>query len=130
MRVGTLDGDGDGEPVRVAGFDAEGYRRQTVTVNGPVEGGTGSGAGVFLAGDTPGADDGDPAIKPKLYVDLNLDGRRVSSVIGDDWIINDGGETTIVVNIVKLHDGATGVVPGASAPNGAFDITIRDDGLT
>ena len=52
---------------------------------------------------------------PKLYVDMELDGRRVENVIGDDWIINDGGETTIVVNEVKLHDGATGVVPGASA---------------
>ena len=61
---------------------------------------------------------------------MNLDGRRVAEVIGDDWIINDGGETTIVVNDVKLHDGATGVVPDASAPNGAFDVTVKDDGLT
>ena len=108
-------------------FGTEDDRSIDVTVGGRIDT---SGAGVFLAGDTPGANDGDPAIKPKLYVDLNLDGRRVSSVIGDDWIINDGGETTIVVNTVKLHDGATGVVPGASVPNGAFDITIRGDGLT
>ena len=48
---------------------------------------------------------------PKLLVNLNLDGRRVMDVIGDDWIINDGGETTIVVNDVTLHNGATGLSP-------------------
>ena len=55
---------------------------------------------------------------PKLYLDMNLDGRRVGEVIGDDWIINDGGKTTIVVNQMKLHDGATGST-GLWAPNGA-----------
>ena len=150
VRVGVVNADGEAE--RVAAVGADGYRQQTVTVNGRVSGGTGEAAGVFLAGggrvyigpagtvgaesgiailatgDTP-VDGADP-IKPKLLVDMNLDGRRVAEVIGDDWIINDGGETTIVVNDVKLHDGATGVVPDASAPNGAFDVTVKDDGLT
>ena len=88
-----------------------------------------------------------------LHVDLRLDGRRVRDVIGDDWIINDGGETTIVVNDVTLHDGATGVVEDAvapngvdvrdnqrgrmagvvkdaMAPNGAFNVTMRPEGVT
>ena len=66
---------------------------------------------------------------------MDLDGRRVADVIGDCWIINDGGETTIVVNDVKLHDGADGVVLDGNgepikAPNGAFDVWMRTDGLT
>ena len=150
VRVGVVNAEGEAE--RVAAVGADGYLQQTVRVNGRVSGGTGEAAGVFLAGggrvyigpagtvgaesgiavlatgDTP-VDGADP-IKPKLLVDMNLDGRRVAEVIGDDWIINDGGETTIVVNDVKLHDGATGVVPDASAPNGAFDVTVKDDGRT
>ena len=138
VRVGTVNADGEAE--RVAAVGADGYLQQTVTVNGSV---MGDAAGVFLAGGgkvfigpagTVGAESGIAVLAsggaPKLYFDMNLDGRRVAEVIGDDWIINDGGETTIVVNDVKLHDGATGVVPGASAPNGAFDVTVKDDGLT
>ena len=118
---------------------ADGYRKQTVTVNGRVHGGTGEAAGVFLAGggrvfigpqgsvgaesgiailaagDTPAEMEGDPALKPKLYLDITLAGRRVAQVFGDDYILNDGGETTIVVNGVVLHHGATGVT-GATAP--------------
>ncbi len=134
---------------RVAARD-DGYRKQTVTVNGSV---MSEAAGVFLAGggkvfigpqgtiraasgiailatgDTPVAG-GDPPLKPTLYVDINLDGRPVAQVIYDDWIINDGGETTILVNDVKLHDGKDGVVPGAVAMNGAFDVTMREEGVT
>ena len=108
------------------GWDADGYRMQSVTVNNRVYGGTGAAAGVWLAGGgrvfigpmgTVGAESGvairaDGGTATKLYIDMNLDGRRVANVIGDDWIINDGGQTTIVVNEVKLHDGIDGVVPG------------------
>ena len=142
VRVGIVND--DGEPERIAGIDEDGFRRQTVRVNGRVQGGTGQGAGIFLAGGgkvfigpqgTVGAES-DIAIRasggdaPRLLVDMTLDGRRVAQVIGDGWIVNDGGETTIVVNGVLLHDGATGVVPGASAPNGAFGVSIREDGVT
>ena len=139
---------------RVAARD-DGYRKQTVTVNGSV---MSKAAGVFLAGggkvfigpqgtiraasgiailatgDTPVAG-GDP-LKPTLYVDINLDGRRVADVIGDDWIINDGGETTILVNGVELHDGEDGVVfesdntTPVSVRNGAWDVTMREEGVT
>ena len=34
----------------MAGLDADGYLQQSVTVNGRVYGGSGSAAGVFLAG--------------------------------------------------------------------------------
>ena len=112
VRVGAVS---SGQAARAAAFNEDGYRRQTVTVNGSV---TSNAEGVFLAGggrvvigpqgsitsasgiailatgDTPGADpQNDPPIPPKLRVDMNLDGRRVSQAIGDDWIINDGGET-------------------------------------
>ena len=153
VRVGRLND--TGAPERVAALDKDGYyRKQTVRVNGQV---TGEAAGVFLAGggrvvigprgsigassgiailatgDTP-VDGGNP-IKPKLHVSMNLDGRPVAQVIrGGGWIINDG-RTTIEVNRVTLHDGVDGVVLDANAdpvkvPNGAFDVAIRDDGLT
>ncbi len=148
VRIGALNA--EGEAARAAGMDADGYRRQTVTVNGAVMGGT--GAGVYLAGgglvvigpkgsvgaesgiailatgDTP-VPGGDP-LKPRLHVSMNLDGRRAAEVLDDDWIVNDGGETTIVVNNVKLHDGAAGVT-GLTAPNGTRDVLIiQTEGVT
>ena len=117
--------------------------RQTVMVDEHVFGGSDDQAGVLLEGDgevyigpegSVGAESGIAILAtgdfPKLLVNLNLDGRRVANVIGDDWIINDGGETTIVVNDVTLHDGATGVVRDAMAPKGAFNVTMRPEGVT
>ena len=132
----------------VADVGEDGYRKHTATVNSQVLGGTGNAAGVYLwgggrviigPGGTVGADSG-VAIRatgdtdnpmPKLYVDINLNGRQVTDVIGDNYIINDGGETTLVINGVVLHDGATGNT-GFTAPNGAKDVTLRlrDDGHT
>ena len=157
VRVGRVNA--DGEPERVAAIGADGYRQQTVTVNGAV---TSAAEGVYLAGGgrvvigpggsiasdsgiailatgtvpeveddstTMDINEATPAIPPKLRVDLNLGGRRVAEAIGDDWIINDGGETTIAVNNVVLHEGATGVT-GNTARNGAWNVTMREDGVT
>ena len=66
--------------------------------------------------------------EPKLHVSLNLGGRSVKEILGDNWIINDGGETTIIVNGTKLHDGATGATSN-KADNGGY-VTIRKDGVT
>ena len=133
----------DGAPERVATFDDDGYRRQTITVNGSA---TGNAAGIFLAGGgrvvigpkgTVGATSGiailatgntPAAVKPRLRVDLNLDGRKVAEAIGDNWIVNDGGETTIAVNDVVLHNGATGAT-GRTAPNGAWNVRMRSEGV-
>ena len=87
-----------------AEVDDEGYRKQTVTVNGRVIGreagvyladggrvvigpqgsvGAKSGIAILATGDTPAANPQDPPVKPKLRVDMNLDGRRVAQVIGN-----------------------------------------------
>ena len=150
VKFGYVDSNGNAE--RIAGLDEEGYRRNLVTVNGRVYGGSGDGAGIYLAGggkvligpngvvgadsgvailatgDRPPAVDGDPTINPKLYIGMDLNGRRVQEVIGDDWILNDDGETTIVVNDVTLHDGAMGVT-GFMAPNGAWNVTMKAQGV-
>ena len=154
VRVGGLDNNGEVEDA--SGLDEDGYRKQTVTVNGRVMGndagvylagggrvvigpqgsvGAQSGIAILATGDTPGANPGDPVIKPKLHVDMNLDGRRVAQVIGNDWIMNDQGETTIAVNGTVLHKGATdegaaGGVTGLTAPNGAWNVTMREKGVT
>ena len=120
-------------------MDDERYGRQTVTVNGQVIGnaagvyldgggrvvigpqgsvGAASGIAILATGDTPPEMTGDPVLKPKLYLDMNLAGRRIAQAIGNDWIMNDGGETTIAVNNIVLGEGATGVT-GLTAPNDA-----------
>ena len=134
IRVGRLN---NGAPERMAAIGADGYRRQTVTVNGPVRS---AAEGVFLAGGGkvvigPGGSiasrsgiailaSGDT---PRLRVGMNPGGRRITEVIGDDWIVNDGGETTIAVNGWILHDGAAGVT-GHTAPNGAWNVRMRAGG--
>ena len=150
VRVGAI---GSSGPERMAPLDSAGYRQHTVTVNGPItstgegvylanggrviigpQGSISSGSGIaILATGTVPEDNTDPqnmipAIPPKLRVDLNLGGRRVSEAIGDDWIVNDGGETTIAVNRIVLHDGATGNT-GRTARNGVWDVTLADPGV-
>ena len=115
-------------------------------MNGRVFGGTGEGAGVFLAGSgkviigpngSVGAESG-VAIRaarqdstetaPKLHLTLNPGGRRIARVLDDDYIVNDGGQTCILFNGVLLHHGDTGNT-GDVAPNGAFDVTLKDEGV-
>ena len=50
-------------------------------------------------------------------------------MLGDDWIVNDGGLTTILVNGVKLHDGLSGTTRNR-AVNGEWHVAIRGDGQT
>ncbi len=135
-----------GALLSVAKMGADGYRRQTATVNGTVTGGSGAAAGVLLAGGgrvvvgphgSVGAASGvavhaarrlsteDP---PRLHVDFRIEGRHMSEAL-DGWIVNDGGPTTIVMNEVVLHDGARGAT-GLWAPNGALFWTIREQGVT
>ena len=145
VQVGRINSETDAVE-RAAEVGDDGYRRQSVTVNGRVFGGTGEGAGVFLAGGgkviigpngSVGAESGvairaarqDPTeTAPKLHLTLNPGGRRIARVLDDDYIVNDGGQTHILFNGVLLHhgdDGNTGYV----APNGAFDVTLKDEGV-
>ncbi len=136
VRMGRLAEDGTVSFAALVGED--GYRRQTVTVNAPVTGGTGEhAAGVFLAGGgrvaigprgSVGAASG-IAIHaaggvPQLHVDLDLAGRRVGTVLQGGEIRNDGGATTLRVNDVLLHDEAAGAT-GHTVLNGAWDLTLR-----
>ena len=115
-QVHRVDGVVSVGPDAAAGVHVEGDGEVYIGAQGRIE--AASGIAILATGDAP-----------DLLVDVTLDERRVAEVIGDDWIINDGGGTTIVINDVKLHDGTTGVVPDASAPNGAFDVRIRAEGV-
>ncbi len=151
VRVGALS---DGAPIRVAARGADGFLQQTVRVNDAI---TSAAEGVYLAGggrviigprgsidsdagiavlatgtvpeDSTDMDNVVPAIPPRLRVDLNPGGRRIAQVLNGGWILNDGGETTVAVNGTVLHEGATGVVSNAVARNGAWNVTMRAEGV-
>ena len=136
VRVGSLNN--NGEVIDAGGIGDDGYRLHNILIDGQV---TGNLAGVYLAGGgrvvigpkgSVGAKSGiailATGVTPKLRVDMNLAGRRVAQAIGDNWIINDGGETTIAVNRTVLHDGVDGVT-GRTAANGAWNVRMREEGV-
>ena len=139
IRFGQVNEDGVVEDAAPMGED--GYRKQSVTVNAPVTGGSGEGAaGVFLSGGgkvvigpegTLGAASRIAILakggSPRLRVDTNLDERRLEQVFGDSRIINDGGETTLLLNGVVMHEGATGAT-GATVADKAWDISLSASG--
>ncbi|MDE0616037.1 MAG: hypothetical protein OXH87_00450 [Rhodospirillaceae bacterium] len=128
-----------------SGRDADGYRRQTVWVDAPVSGGSGTGAGVALYGGGRvivgpnariGAASGTAiraairtgqaaADDPKLHVELWAGGRRIADLLIGN-IVNEGGAsyTTVAVNGVVLMDGGT-VAEGVMAANGARNVWLR-----
>ena len=147
VRVGAVISD---VPERMATLDDEGYRRQTVRVDSSISsqgpgiyltnGGrvvigpqgsidSASGIAILATGTVPEDNfNAVAAILPKLRVDLNLGGRQVRQAIGDNRIVNDGGETTIAMNNVVLYDGARGAT-GNTAPNGVWDVRVRKEGV-
>ena len=145
IRVGRLDSNGEVE--RSAALGADGYRRQTVRVNGRVMGGAGhNAAGIHLAGggrviigpqssvgatsgiailaDGDNVVDGETLVR-ELRVDLLLDGGPVSDLL-DGIVMNDDGETVFAVNGVVLYDDGADGATGLWAPNGARDARLRD----
>ena len=144
IKVGELD---DNDVVEDASpFDEDGYRQQTVWVNGPVYGGSGDGAGIFLAGGgrvfigprgLVGALSGvairamgdnivdGETLPRKLLVHLMPDGRSPADLL-DGIIVNDGGETVYAVNGTPLYDSEEGGRTGLWAANGARDVTLVD----
>ena len=140
IRVGSIK---DGTAERAAALDADGYRRQTVRVNGRVHGGSGDGAGIWLAGGgrvvigphgRVGAKSGaaivaegdtvvdGQTVPRKLLVHLIPDGKPVPDLL-DGVVRNDGGETILALNEVVLYDSTTGATD-LWAPNGARDVTL------
>ena len=131
---------------RAAPLGPDGYRRQTVSVNAPVNGGAGLGAGVFLAGggrvivgpdgrlgagsgvaifSAGDSEIGGQPVPSRLHVDLRPDGLRPSDLL-DGTIRNDGGETVLAVNGVSLFDSTAGGRLSSRAPNGARDVALAD----
>ena len=116
------------------GFDAEGYRRQSVTVDGTVRGGSDLGTGVRLAGGgrvvvgpnghigaTSGIAIWSTGTGP-LHLDFRPDGRTMWEVVSGSLVSDD--PITLVVNGVVLIDGAAGST-GGWAPNGAWEVRGR-----
>ena len=125
-------------------FDADGYRRQTVRVNGRVYGGTGTGAGVVFAGGgrlfigprgLVGALSGvavraagdnvvdGETLPRRLLVHLLPEGGSPAALL-DGRFVNEGGETVLAVNGTPLYDTVKGGRTGLWAPNGARDVTL------
>ncbi len=133
---GLVDGDMEGlgagdHAVRVAaGGEVTGTVRlaaSTVTADGAIGAARLDGGGLVAVGPT-GVIRGVDGVAVRaggapLTVELTLAARRLASVLGG-VIVNEGGETTLIVNGVKLHDGAEGAT-GAEVPNGARDARLR-----
>ena len=132
---------------RAAPVGTDGYRRQTVSVNAPVSGGTGLGAGVFLAGggrvivgpdgrlgagsgvaifSAGDSEVGGSPVPRRLHVDLRPDGLRPSDLL-DGTIRNDEGETVLTVNGISLFDSTAGGRLSRWAPNGARNVALAED---
>ena len=137
--------DGNGVVTGAAPFDEEGYRRQTVRVNGPVlwRLGRRRGRRAYLAAD--GSSSGRAAgsapapaspslpignnvvdgvtLPRKLLVHLAPDGRSPADLL-DGTIVNEGGETVLAVNGTPIYESEKGGRTGLWAPNGARDVTL------
>ena len=135
VRMGRLNQNGIVESAAPVG--GNGYRNQTAAVNGRVSGGSGEGAGVFLAGGGrvvigPGARLGAAsgvAIRAagsasRLRIDV-IGGRPVPELLGG-VIRNDGGDIVLAVNGVSLYESANGGRLNAWAPNGARDVALAE----
>ena len=152
IHVGRLNADTGAVEHAASDADGDGYRDQTVRVNGAVRGGSGDAAGVWLAGggrvivgpqgsvgaesgiailgagSIPAAGSAGTAVRQTgggdgLFVSLDLAGRPLRQAI-DGAVRNDAGALILEVDGVRLLDGAAGPT-GRLAPNGARDVQIR-----
>ncbi|MCY3626012.1 MAG: hypothetical protein OXH82_02170 [Candidatus Dadabacteria bacterium] len=131
--------------------DEDGYADQTVNVTGSIKS---TDTGVFLAGGGRvvigsggriskvtdsrigilASGTGGGRMPSNLRVDMNLNGCTVEEVIGDNWIINDYGETTIAVNGVLLYDGSRSgdenqkAIPGVTVRSGVWNVSMKPEG--
>ena len=132
IQVGSLSQ--QGIPSNVAELDEDGFRNQTVTVNGQVSGNTGgvfmAGGGKLFVGPQGSIEAASGAAiraggtteehRAKLAISVNLNGRSVNDVLGNGRIENDG-ETTVTVNGVELTGETT-------TPNGVWDTRVLREG--
>ena len=142
IRIGNAGLDDRGTPDR-----ADDILDQTVTVEGEVRSTSTDGAGVYMEGGgrlMVGPDGRiiaasgvavqavknpmyDNADAPRLHLTLELDGRPMSEVLGGE-VVNEDGETRIVVNGMLLYDDAADDVTGQWTVNGARDVSARKIG--
>lgn len=144
IAAGFLDEDNDDAVTSASPPGDDGYRRQTVRANGRVYGGSGDGAGIFMAGGgrvfvgprgVVGALSGiaiqaagntvvdGQTVPRRLLVHLTPDGRSPAGLL-DGTILNVGGKTVYAVNGTPLYDTEEGGRTGLWAPNGARDVTL------
>ena len=144
IRIGQLGENGGVEGA--AALAGDGYRKQTVRVNGRVLGGSGVGAGIYLAGGGRviigpqghvGATSGTAiravgdtvvegqTIPRRLLVHLLPGGNLVSDLLGG-IIKNDGGQTVVLVHGTAIYDSENGGPQFVWAPNGPHDIRLVD----
>ncbi len=159
IQVGTFikDPGTESDPTKmdeIASVGTDGYRQQTVVVNGTVTGGDSDSAGIYLVGggkvilsgsissaskvavhaarkrDTDTVTDPNTDTKTNnLRVDFFPEGKPMSEVLGDNWIINDGGGTTIALNGVVIHDKKKGVTGTIVPYYGLWNVRIRKEGV-
>lgn len=127
--------------------DLDGFREQSVTVNGRVEG---NASGITLAGGgkvyvgPSGVIEAESTTAihalsfnksndSNLLVRIDLNGRTIKEILNGGTIKNDSGNenTTLVLNNVIVSKGGGGDDTAETpAPNGLFDVTatLKDDG--
>ena len=135
--------------VRGGGLDAAGNRRQTVSVNSEVWGGSGTSVGIRLEGGgrviigphggvgaasgiaiwVTRADPTSTTETPHLHLDVALNGRVPEEVL-DGRIANDDGTAALTVNNVLLFDSAAGGAVDVWVPNGAWEVRAPETALS
>ncbi len=135
--------------IRGGGLDASGNRRQTVSVNSEVWGGSGTSVGILLEGGgrvTIGphgrvggasgiavwvtrADPTDTTETPHLHLDVALNGRVPEKVLLGR-VVNDDGTAAVTVNNVLVFDDAAGGAVEVRVPNGAWEVSAAGTALS
>ena len=141
--------DMDGIRIQGAGLDANGNRRQTVSVGSGVWGGSGGGAGIRLEGGgrviigphgrvgaasgvsilVTRADPADTAEVPRLLLDVALNGRLPEKVVAGR-VANSDGTTAWTVNGVPVFDSAAGGARDVWVQNGAWEVRAAGTSLS
>ena len=135
--------------VKGGGLDAAGNRRQIVSVNSEVWGGSGTSVGIRLEGGgrviigpdgrvggasgiavwVTRADSTSTTESPRLHLDVALNGRVPETVL-TGRVVNNDGTTGLTVNNVLVFDDAAGGAVDVWVPNGAWDVRATGTDLS